>query len=225
MKGRSLNATGLLVSALPLVAVAALIIVAVYWLTRPKERPPAVPATAEPSRSTEESWSGDDPRTLRPGDLVDIRDVSYAVRGSLRLTEQSWCWSRHLLDAGPAIVGAVPARRQVWLSVGQDLELVLWREVTEATTTAPDADTVDFGGRRYRKGESGTARFAATGATGLHPSGIVRYVDYATGDGARLSFESFSGPGGPAEADRWVVGRGEPLLRSEFRVISPGTPD
>lgn len=146
-----------------------------------------------------------DPRRLRPGDIVEIRGTSYAVRGTLRFTEGSWSWAEHLLDDAH---GA-----KVWLSVEEDpdLELVLWHGVPSATIT-PGAPTVDFDGRRYTSEESGRAKYAATGTTGLDPVGVVRYHDYAAPDGAKLSFESYGDSGG------WEVGRGERLHRPEIQI-------
>jgi len=147
-----------------------------------------------------------DPRTLKPGDLVEINGRTYAVRGSLRFTEGSWTWSEHLLDN--------PEGQRVWLSVEQnpDLELVLWTQVPSATVR-PDEPTVDFDGRRYTRQESGRARFTGTGATGLDPSGAVEYHDYTAPDGPLLAFERFG------DSDRWEVGRGERLHRAQVRIF------
>lgn len=147
-----------------------------------------------------------DPRAVKPGDLIEVRGRSWAVRGTLRFTESDWGWAEHLLDDADG--------QRVWLSIEEDpdLELVLWREVPSATVT-PGGRTVDFDGRRYTSQESGQARYTATGTTGLNPQGLVRYHDYTAGDGALLSFEAY-GDGG-----RWEVGRGERLHRSELRIF------
>jgi hypothetical protein len=198
----------LLVFAL-LIAVAVLVIV----LLRRQATPKTPSAPQDPFRDTGEDVLRGDPRTLKAGDLVEIRGTTYTVRGTLVYTEQSWTWSEHMLDDSSG-------GRKVWLSVEEDpdLELSLWHEVPGATV-APGPQTVDFDGRRYSKDESGNAKFVSTGTTGLSGSGIAKYVDYEAKDGALLSFESYAGPG---ESDKWEVGRGEPLLRSEVRVWSQG---
>ena len=102
---------------------------------------------------------------------------------------------------------------KVWLSVEEDpdLEIVLWTAVPTATVR-PGPPAVDFDGRRYASEESGRARFAGVGTTGLDPAGTVRYHDYTAPGGALLSFESYG------DSDRWEVARGELLHRSELRV-------
>ena len=146
-----------------------------------------------------------DPRQLKPGDIVEIRAKTQAVRGTLRFVEGSWQWAEHLLDDTDG--------QKRWLSVEEDpdLELVLWTEVPGAVLT-PGANTIDFDGRRYVLEESGSARYTSTGTTGLLPQGTVQYYDYRARDGARLSFEQYGDSG------KWEVGRGEDLGRHEIRV-------
>ncbi|MFF5172492.1 DUF4178 domain-containing protein [Micromonospora sp. NPDC000089] len=146
---------------------------------------------------------GDDPRRLKPGDVVEIRRVRHPVRGSVHLVEGEWSWAVHLLDAdGP----------KRWISVGEDpeLELLLWAAEPGAKL-APGAPALDFAGRRYSWAESGQARYSATGDTGLDPSGTVRYHDYRAADGSRLAFEAYGESG-------WEVARGERLRRAEVTV-------
>ncbi|PZF86945.1 DUF4178 domain-containing protein [Micromonospora deserti] len=152
-----------------------------------------------------------DPRRLKPGDIAEIRQVSYAVRGSVRLVEGGWSWVEHLLDDAGGV------RR--WLSVEEDpeLELVFWEAEPGATVT-PGAPTIDFAGRRYSWDESGQARYTATGTTGLDPTGTMRYHDYQASGGARLSFEAYGEAG-------WEVARGERLHRSEVMIYPQAEAD
>lgn len=162
-------------------------------------------AVVDPFRGADVDVLFGDPRVLKPGDIAEVRGRTYAVRGSLHLTEGSWSWDEHLLDdAGGS---------KVWLSVEEDpdLEIVLWTAVPTAVIS-PGPPVVDFDGRRYASGESGRARFAGVGTTGLDLAGTVRYHDYAAPGGARLSFESYG------DSDRWEVARGELLHRSELRI-------
>ncbi|MFI6227242.1 DUF4178 domain-containing protein [Micromonospora echinospora] len=186
------------------------VVVALVAMRRSKQRPSA-PTVADPFRDHDADALRGDPRRLRPGDLVEIRQVTYAVRGSLHLTEGGWSWAEHLLDTADG------TRR--WLSVEEDpdLELVLWTAEPTATVT-PGPATVQFDGRWYRSDESGQARWTATGTTGLAPTGSVRYHDYEASAEARLSFEKYG------DAD-WEVARGELLRRPEVMVYPQAGPE
>ncbi|SCG79712.1 protein of unknown function [Micromonospora echinaurantiaca] len=187
------------------------IVVAVVALRRARSRPQGRPAPGDPLRDRDADALRGDPRRLQPGDLVEIRQVTYAVRGSIRLVEGGWSWTEHLLD------DAAGVRR--WLSVEEDpeLELVLWTAEPAATIT-PGAPTIDFAGRRYSWDESGQARYTATGTTGLDPNGTMRYHDYQAPGGARLSFEAYGEAG-------WEVARGEVLHRAEVMIYPQGGTD
>lgn len=204
--------TGLVIVVVLLLIVVAVLVV-VLLRRRRTTAPTSAPAPQDPFRDTGEDVLRGDPRTLKAGDLVEIRGTTYTVRGSLHYTEQSWGWTEHLLDDASG-------GRKLWLSVEEDpdLELSLWHEVPSATVT-PGPATIDFDGRRYTKDESGKAKFTSSGTTGLHGSGTAKYVDYESKDGALLSFESYAQAG---EADKWEVGRGESLLRTEVRVWAQG---
>ncbi|RKN46456.1 DUF4178 domain-containing protein [Micromonospora endolithica] len=180
------------------------VVVAVVALRRSRSRPPAAKAPEDPLRDRDSDALRGDPRRLKPGDIVEIRGVSFAVRGTIRLVEGGWSWAEHLLD------DAGEVRR--WLSVEEDpeLELVLWAAEPGATVT-PGAPTLDFDGRRYSWNESGQARYTAVGTTGLDPSGTMRYHDYQASGGARLSFEAYGEAG-------WEVARGEKLHRAEVMI-------
>ncbi|MEU5562972.1 DUF4178 domain-containing protein [Micromonospora musae] len=192
-----------LVTAMGCLVGAAGVAIAVVALRRSRQRPPEA-APTDPLRDQDADALRGDPRRLRPGDLVEIRQVSYLVRGTVRLVEGGWSWVEHLLDDAQGV------RR--WLSVEEDpeLELVLWNAEAGATVT-PGAPTIDFAGRTYSWKESGQARFTATGATGLDPAGTMRYHDYQATGGARLSFEAYGEAG-------WEVARGELLHRAEVMI-------
>ncbi|WP_329017238.1 DUF4178 domain-containing protein [Micromonospora rifamycinica] len=187
------------------------IVVAVVALRKGRKptRPPA--AAKDPFRDTDSDALRGDPRKLKPGDIVEIRRVSYAVRGSVHLVEGGWSWAEHLLDT-------VEGDKR-WLSVEEDpdLELVLWTAEPAATVT-PGAPTLDFAGRRYSWEESGQARYSATGSTGLDPYGTVRYHDYRGQGDERLSFEAYGEAG-------WEVGRGERLHRADVMVYPQSAPE
>jgi hypothetical protein len=202
--------TGPVILILVLLVVVAVLVV---LLLRRRRAAPVPAAPRDPFRDTGEDVLRGDPRTLKAGDLVEIRGTTYTVRGTLTYTEQSWGWAEHMLDDGAG-------GPKVWLGVEEDpdLELSLWREVPGATVR-PGASTIDFDGRRYSKDDSGRARFVSTGTTGLSGEGTAKYVDYEAKDGALLSFESYAGPG---EEDKWEVGRGETLSRAEVRVWAQG---
>jgi hypothetical protein len=169
------------------------------------------PAPGDPFRDRDSDALRGDPRKLRPGDIVEIRQVPYTVRGSVHLVEGGWSWAEHLLDE----VGGVKR----WLSVEEDpdLELVLWTAEPSATVT-PGAPTLDIAGRRYTWDESGQARYTATEGTGLDPRGTMRYHDYQAPGGARLSFEAYGEAG-------WEVALGEKLHRAEVMIYPQGDPE
>jgi len=194
-----------------LIATAGVVVAAIaVWQTRTRaggsrKRPGGGPV--DPFHTGDTDALRGDPRRLGPGDIVEIRAQSYAVRGSLHFAEGSWTWSEHFLDDARG--------DKLWLSVESDpdLELVLWRAAgPDLQHLQPGPAVVDVAGRRYRLDESGQARFTSTGATGLTPSGYVRYFDYTAPDNARLSFEGFGDSG------RWEVGFGEVLHRAEVMI-------
>ncbi|MGV9709254.1 DUF4178 domain-containing protein [Gordonia sp. NPDC003424] len=151
-----------------------------------------------------------DPRNLKPGDLVEIRGETYAVRGTLRLTQSGYVWTENFLDTGSG--------HKAWISVEDDpdLEVVLWQELS-GVTLAPGPATVELDGHRYASDEAGSAQFTSAGTTGLAGAGAMRYHDYEAG-AARLSFEDF-GSG-------WECARGDVLGRSDYRIYpTSSTPD
>ncbi|OUC80711.1 DUF4178 domain-containing protein [Gordonia lacunae] len=166
----------------------------------------------DPFSSADDDSVYGDPRDLKPGDLVELRGQTYAVRGTLRLTQDGYTWTENFLDTG---VGS-----KAWISVEDDpdLEVVLWHEVPGATV-APGADTVELDGRRYQSEEAGSARFTSAGTTGVATSGRMAYHDYQAG-ADRLSFEDY-GSG-------WECARGELLARADYRIYpsnpAPETP-
>ncbi|WJK38541.1 DUF4178 domain-containing protein [Solwaraspora sp. WMMA2056] len=200
-----------------LIAVAGIAAVAVgVW--RAKVRSGTAGGGAAKGRPVDPFHTGDtdavrgDPRRLGPGDIVEFRGQSYAVRGSVHFTEGSWTWSEHFLDDARG--------DKLWLSVESDpdLELVLWRSAPADLAPTPGARSLDVAGRRYRLDESGQARFTSVGATGLAPSGSVRYHDYVAPDDARLSFEGYG------DSPRWEIGLGEVLHRAEVMIYPAGGP-
>ena len=199
-----------LVTALGCLIGVAGVVIAVVALRRARSRP-RPPAPADPFRDRDSDALRGDPRKLRPGDIVEIRQVPYTVRGSVHLVEGGWSWAEHLLDDAGGV--------KRWLSVetDPDLELVLWTAEPSATVT-PGAPTLDIAGRRYTWDESGQARYTATDGTGLDPRGTMRYHDYQAPGGARLSFEAYGEAG-------WEVALGEKLHRAEVMIYPQGGPE
>ena len=180
------------------------VVIALIAIQRGRKRTTTTAGPGDPFRDSDADALRGDPRKLKPGDIVEIRQVSYAVRGSVHLVEGAWSWAEHLLDDAGGV--------KRWLSVEEDpdLELVLWA-AEPGTPLTPGAPTLDFAGRSYSWEESGQARYSATGTTGLDPSGTVRYHDYRASDGSRLAFEAYGEAG-------WEVARGERLHRTEVMV-------
>ncbi|SBT50183.1 DUF4178 domain-containing protein [Micromonospora auratinigra] len=186
------------------------VVIAVVALRRARAKPgPTAPV--DPFHDRDADALRGDPRRLKPGDIVEIRQVSYTVRGSVHLVEGGWSWAEHLLDDAGGV--------KRWLSVetDPDLELVLWTGEPSATVT-PGAPTLEIAGRRYHWDESGQAKYTATEGTGLDPRGTMRYYDYEAPGGARLSFEAYGEAG-------WEVNLGEKLVRAEVMIYPQGGPD
>ncbi|GAB3679703.1 hypothetical protein GCM10027597_23090 [Saccharopolyspora tripterygii] len=164
---------------------------------------PGAGAPQDPFGTGDQDSLRGDPRALKAGDIVEIRSTTYTVRGSLRLDEGGWSWSEHLLDDSQGT--------QVWLAVEEDPDLILtlWRPVTGAG--APGEKSVEFDGRTYRSGESGSATFRSEATTGLDAEGTVRYHDYESSDGALLGFESYGGAA-------WEATAGEKLGRYDVLI-------
>ena len=69
----------------------------------------------DPFSSADDDSVYGDPRDLKPGDLVELRGQTYAVRGTLRLTQDGYTWTENFLDTG---VGS-----KAWISVEDDPDL------------------------------------------------------------------------------------------------------
>ncbi|MBX7269878.1 DUF4178 domain-containing protein [Micromonospora sp. Llam7] len=148
-----------------------------------------------------------DPRRIEVGDVVEVGDGAYPVRGSIRLVEGEWSWAQHLFDDPDRLGG----RHRLSVAESPGFELVLWEPAPRAATVTPGVPVVEFDGRRYSWHESGQARYTASGATGLAPSGTMRYHDYRAPGGARLTFEAYGETG-------WEMARGERLADGEVNV-------
>jgi hypothetical protein len=186
------------------------VVIAVVALRRSRSAPrPA--AKGDPFRDRDADALRGDPRRLKPGDIVEIRQVPHTVRGSVHLVEGGWSWAEHLLDDAGGV--------KRWLSVESDpdLELVFWTSEPSATVT-PGAPSLEFAGRRYQWDESGQAKYTATEGTGLDAQGTMRYHDYQAPGGARLSFEAYGDAG-------WEVNVGEQLRRAEVMIYPQGDPE
>lgn len=188
------------------IAVLLILAALALWLYLRNREKPAPRKAQDPFSSADDDAVRGNPRTLKPSDIVTVRNQDYTVRGVLRMREGSYHWSEAFLDTG---VGD-----RMWLSVEDDpdLEVVLWREL-KGVTAKPGADRIELDGRSYRLDESGKAGFESEGTTGLAQTGTMRYHDYEAGDGTRLSFEDFMG-------GKWECSRGELLRRAEYTIYS-----
>lgn len=172
----------------------------VAYLLVQRNKPQTTPqAPVDPFADKDTDALRGDPRGLKAGDIVDIFNETFTVRGSLRLKEGGYQWSEHLLDNAKGL--------RKWLSVEEDpeLELVLWTETPGIP--APGGEELEHDGKRFRLEESGTARYIGEATTGLTPTGTVAYHDYVAEDGTRLSFEDFGDSGKKEAAIGQVVYR------------------
>jgi hypothetical protein len=198
---------GLVIVLVVVVAAAAGALVAGLVLRKRHRRPPDRPTPKDPFADDDHHAVYGDPRALKAGDLVELRGVSYSVRGSLRCDEGGWTWSEHLLETA--------AEERVWLSVEEDPDLVLvaWTEVDTELVPGPKELTHD--GVAYRSDEKGTAVFRTEATTGLK-DGTVRYHDYSGPDRRRLSFEAY----GDAS---WEASAGERLSTYDVKIFPAAT--
>ncbi|NHD18330.1 MULTISPECIES: DUF4178 domain-containing protein [unclassified Actinopolyspora] len=197
---------------LVLVVVAVIVIVTLHGRrARAQDAKRDEQSPKDPFASGDQDALRGDPRELTAGDIVEIRGMSYTVRGTLRLSEGGWKWAEHLLDDARG--------NQVWLSVEEDPDLILsqWTDLTdEEEAPEPGPSKIELGGRTFRSEESGSASFRSEATTGLNEQGSVRYHDYEAGDGAMLGFESFDGA-------EWEATRGEELNRYDVRIYPAST--
>lgn len=203
----------LLIVAVALLAIIAVVVIFNYLGNRQARQAQADSVAArayaprDPFAGADDDAVHGNPRNLVPGDMIDIRGITYAVRGTLRLSQDGYEWTENFVDTGTG--------RKSWISVEDDpdLEVVLWQELGPHTIS-PGPYTLDLDGRRYASAESGQARFTSTGTTGVAPSGLMAYHDYESGD-RRLSFENF-GSG-------WEAARGEVLHHTDYRIYPSTT--
>lgn len=197
---------GLVIVLLVVVVVAVGALIAGLVLRKRQQRPVAQQGPQDPFADSDHHAVYGDPRKLKAGDLVELRGVSYSVRGSLRCDEGGWTWSEHLLETA--------TEERVWLSVEEDPDLILiaWTEVE--TDLSPGPKRLTFNGVEYRSDESGSASYTTEATTGLKP-GTVRYHDYESGD-RLLSFESY----GDAP---WEAASGEKLSTYDVKIFPAAT--
>ncbi|MFV2102530.1 DUF4178 domain-containing protein [Micromonospora sp. LOL_024] len=180
-----------------LVVVVVVVVVVLRWRRRDRSRRPV-------GRRQPYGGPRRDPRRIAVGDIVEIGDLAYRVRGSIRLVEGGWSWAQHLFDD-------VDGRHRLSVAEDPGFDLVLWEPASRTVAVDPGAPVVELNGRRYSWHESGQARYTASGGTGLAPSGTMRYHDYRAPGGARLTFEAYGEAG-------WEMARGERLDRGDVTV-------
>ncbi|GIJ22253.1 DUF4178 domain-containing protein [Micromonospora lutea] len=194
-----MDGTSAYLAAASLVGLVVVVLALRWWHNR--SRAPVAP------RQRRSGGQRRDPRRIEVGDIVEIGDAAYAVRGSIRLVEGEWRWAEHLLDDLDEHGG----RRRLSVAESPGFELVLWETAPRDATVTPGAPVVEFGDRRYSWHESGQARYTASEVAGLAPSGTMRYHDYRAPGGARLTFEAYGEAG-------WEMARGERLDSDEVTV-------
>lgn len=195
--------TGLLILVVVLLIIAVVVAVVMGMRARKSAAAPEESAPQDPFSTRDQDALRGDPRELKAGDIVEIRGITYTVRGSLRLDEGGWKWDEHLLDDSKG--------NQLWLSVEEDpdLEMAAWTPASDAPEPGPK--TLEFDGRTYRAEESGTAEFRSEATTGLDDRGTVRYHDYEASDGSLLSFEAYGDAG-------WEASTGTELGRYDVLI-------
>jgi hypothetical protein len=151
-----------------------------------------------------------DPHRLKPGDVVQYDGRDWVVRGTLAYDEDGATWREHLLDGSTA-----DGELRRWLSVEdteRGTELVLWDRVAGSDLT-PDRPEVTVAGTTFRRDETGTAGFSATGTTGTAPAGTMHYADYVSGGPVRLGFERWSATGS------WEVSTGSVVALESLTIL------
>ncbi|WP_320672787.1 DUF4178 domain-containing protein [Patulibacter defluvii] len=174
------------------VLVAIGVAIGLWWSRNRQARPAPLAAPSDPLAE----GPGGPLDGLGVGAVVAHGGHDYVVRGEIRFDEDGYVWSEYHLDAG--------GDERTWLSVdlSDGTDVALWKAVDDAGELEPSG-SVTYGGRTYKKVESGKARFTSTGTTGVPESGAAWYVDYKAEGGKRLGFERWSQEGS------WEVSTGE----------------
>jgi hypothetical protein len=195
--------TGLLILVIVLLIIVVVVAVVMGMRSRKTAGAPQADQPKDPFSTGDQDSLRGDPRELKAGDIVEIRGVTYTVRGTLRLDEGGWKWDEHLLDDSKG--------EQLWLSVEEDpdLEMAVWTPAADAPEPGPK--TIEFDGRTYTSEESGSAEFRSEATTGLDERGTVRYHDYEAPDGSLLSFEAYGEAG-------WEASTGTELGRYDVLI-------
>ena len=175
------------VTILLVIVAAVVVVVLVVRFLRAREAKRREEARSRPRRDPLADVHGNEDylHRLKVGDVVRYEASDHLVRGSLRFDEDGYTWAEHLISDDQV---------QQWLSVEDDegISVVLWQRVGRGRLEGePGAATVHHDGVPYVLEEQGEASFTAEGTTGTAPSGTVRYVDYRSADGRRLSCEQF----------------------------------
>lgn len=157
-----------------------------------------------PNRDT-----GGDPLKIRAGDMLELGNEKYFVRGSLRIAEGGYTWAEHFYQADTS-------SQRRWLTVEEDpdLQLSVWQDRPDLELD-PRAKSVEVDGVTFELVEHGTATYRAEGTTGLQDHGALDYVDFESGDGRQLSLERF-------DHGRWEASTGEAIDAGAF-TIYPGS--
>lgn len=164
---------------------------------RPRRHLPAVPVvTSQPARY----GKADDASSVRVGDTVVLEGTTGRVTATIGyLGADAESWTGACVDLGG---------HTEWVTLVDEehgLEVCRWTKLSSKPGKA-GAEEIAYGGRTFRKRESGTADYDAHGDVDLPSVGRVKYVDYADED-QRLSFEAY-------DDELWEASVG--------RVVAPG---
>lgn len=123
---------------------------------------------------------------IRVGDIVEIEETDYEVKGIIKFNDHGWRWIEYKLKN---------SRKTYWLSVEQDddIEICFFEEVVAITTKAPKV--YEYKGITYYMQEGSDAVVEdVQGNMNIVQGEEVDYYEYSDEDGVNLlSIEIWNG--------------------------------
>ncbi len=152
--------------------------------------------------------------TLQVGDVIVQGDEDWLIVGTCTYREEQDTWWLHRVDSGRQRRWFEVRRRDGWVACFLD-------EASDVPPSGQLYDGLTHKGLPYRLVRRGDARVSATGDTGEHPRGLLRYATYEGPGGGYLNVDEANGKRVSLTGES-VVGEGLMLMPGEQP--APGSP-